>query len=384
MNKILLTISAGMWDGIQHRPHHFARRAALNNWTVLYVEPPATLISPLKNRTTIERWKYWREGLRKETESLYLLSLPPIFPFGNMNRTINRINQRIMAKTITKALQSFSNSKVTLYTFLPNTVDMLPYLNVEAVIYDCVDDHGSFSGFVDKKIVLEMEKDLMRQADICFATSHKLYSDRKAWNPNFYLIPNGTDHDFFAKTASITEEEIPADVADLSHPTIGFIGGISDWVDLSLVKQVADSRPDCNFIFIGPIATDISLLEALSNVHFIGPRRYEHLPYYLRKFDICWIPFKINELTKSVNPIKLYEYMSSGKPVISTPLPEVKHFEGLIEIAKDKQETIVSIDRILDSNINDVNREKRQKVGQDNSWDSRWQYAEHLIQSLQK
>ncbi|MBO8129067.1 MAG: glycosyltransferase [Peptococcaceae bacterium] len=384
MERLMLAISAGEWEGIKHRPQHFMQRCARSGWTVIYLEPPATLIAPIKNRKMLKRWKNWFKGLRKVGENLYVLAPPPVLPFGNKYRIVNKINQWWMARTIKKAIKACKTETVDLYTFLPNAVDLLPYFSFHRVIYDCVDDHAAFTGLINAGVVYQMEKELMAEADLSFATAKRLLEDRKDWSTHLYLIPNGAEYEHFAaEEKEEKKKEVPADLAGVPHPIAGFVGGISDWVDIPLLTNVAKKMKEVSFVLIGPVSTNVDALKQLPNVKLLGAKPYRQLPRYIRQFDTCLIPFRINKLTESVNPIKLFEYLSAGKPVVSTPLPEVFAYREVVEIAGDEEEMIQAINKTLEPKAREKeNVQKRQQVGRENSWDARWQLALHYIKTV--
>jgi len=376
----MLTISAGEWDGIQHRPHHFMRRSAKSGWKVIYVEPPATLLAPLKNKEMLNRWKLWRKGLREVEENIYLLSPPPTLPFGNKYRWINKINQWFISHSIKKQLGKLEHGTIDLYTFLPNAVDMLPAMNFRHVIYDCVDDHASFTGLINADVVYQMEKDLMEQADVSFATARQLMEARKGWSSNFHLIPNGAEYEVFEPASREGSLPTPDELESIKQPIVGFYGGISDWIDIPLITEVARELKEFSFVFIGPVATNVDELKKLPNVHMFGSRPYKQLPNYLQHFDTTLIPFRINKLTESVNPIKMFEYLAAGKPVVSTPLPEVLSFQDVVEIGATKEEMIAAIKRsVLPEYRTEEWTEKRKEVGRVNSWDARWEAVLSLL-----
>lgn len=384
MKRLMLTISAGEWEGINHRPHHFMRRCAASGWTVIYLEPPASLIAPLKDRRFLRRWKNWLRGMRTDSKDIHVVAPPPVFPFGNKYRSINRVNQWLISRTVKKVLRQFSNeAPVDVYSFLPSAVDLLPYINSDRVIYDCVDDHAAFSGLIDAHVIYKMEQDLMARANISFATAKQLYNDRKDWSRNFHVIPNGAEYEFFAGGRDAAA--LPEDIAGIKHPVAGFVGGISDWVDVDLIAAVAEELKDVSFVLIGPVLTNVSCLERLGNVKLLGPRPYKILPAYVHTFDVCLIPFKINRLTESVNPIKMFEYLSAGKPVVSTPLPEVIVFKDVVMIADGRQQTVEAIKEALkQSSHTEETVRLRQHTARENSWDARWRTAFTLIEAAGK
>ena len=382
MNRLMLTISAGEWEGINHRPHHFMRRCAASGWTVIYLEPPASLIAPLKDKRFLKRWKNWLKGLRKDEENLYLLAPPPVLPFGSKYRGINKLNQWCIARTIKGALRQFDNLSIDVYTFLPSAVDLLPFLSTGRVIYDCVDDHAAFTGLINVRVIQGMEQELMGRADLCFATANQLYEDRKAWSSNFHIVPNGAEYEHFACEGQ--RPSVPEELAGINHPVVGFVGGISDWVDVSLIGAAAEQMQEVTFVLIGPVLTDVSCLEVLNNVKILGPRPYASLPAYVHFFDVCLIPFKLNKLTESVNPIKMFEYLAAGKPVISTPLPEVVVYRDVVMLAEGVPGTVGAITEALKPEASSEEQVRcRQQVARENSWDARWQMVVALINNCQ-
>ena len=136
--------------------------------------------------------------------------------------------------------------------------------------------------------------------------------------------------------------------------------------DLDLVAAVARRRPNWHFVFIGDVAVQTGDAGSLNNVHFLGPRGYDELPGYCRQLDAAMIPFKVNELTRSVNPIKLREYLAAGLGVVSTPLPEVRGFNGLVEIAAGPDEFAAAVERIL--RTGDRKRRERMDAVRGESW----------------
>ncbi len=385
-DKTMLIISAGEWGSIHHRPHHFALRAERSGWNVLYVEPPASLLALFKNKELAKR-RWSRIGVRHREDSgigvrprdnLHILAPPPTLPFGNRFRWVNRLNQRIIARSIKRALSTIDqppDQPIDLYSYLPSAVDLLPLLNFANIIYDCVDDHAAFTGTHSKKTLDTMERELMQKADVSFATATQLMKDRSGWSGNFHLIPNGAEYEHFAPAVNKLYP-LPQDISDLAPPIIGFVGGISDWINIELIAETAALLPDYQFVLIGPIDTDVTILKQQPNITLLGPKHYDNLPQYLSHFDVCLIPFRINKLTASVNPIKMYEYLAAGKPIAATPMPEVIRFESVIRIAATAQETADTITELLqlaNSEASVAAVAERQQLALENSWDARWQ-----------
>ena len=184
------------------------------------------------------------------------------------------------------------------------------------------------------------------------------------------LVPHGVDYEHFSRALS-GGLAVPADIADIPHPRLGFFGLIRDWVDLDLLAKVARRRPDWHIVLLGDSTIDLTPYRGLANMHFLGRKPYDQLPAYCQQLDVGLIPFKINDLTLAVNPIKLREYLAAGLPVVSTPLPEVKLYEHLVELAESATEFEEAIDRSLDQNESD--RQHRAAAMSEETWPAKVQ-----------
>lgn len=379
--RLMIGITAGEWEGIHHRPHHMMKRAARDGWTVLFIESPMTFLSPLKDREKLSHWKNSFAEIKEVEERLFVITLPPFYPFGNKYRFVNQLNQKRLMKRIRPFIEEGQFSAIDIYTFLPQTVDLLPLLEYERLVYDCVDDHISFSGMMNKEMMLQMEEELSNKAQVTYYTANHLQKMKESWANAAYLVPNGAEYEHFIQARQFETDlkYIPEDMKPYmkeEQTIIGIVGGIGDWVDLDIVYESAVKRSDYTFIVIGPVDTEVaSHIKNQSNIIFLGARPYEELPKYLAFFDVCMIPFKINELTKSVNPIKMYEYLSTGKQVISTAIPEVVAYDKYVDIVNDENELIEKVEayKTLSDTEKEEKEKLRQKVGKENSWDARWE-----------
>ncbi len=276
-------------------------------------------------------------GVRNPRKNLYVLT-PPVLPLPG-HAWARRLNQRLLVGRVRSALVRFGRGPVQVWSFTPDVSYLLGRFGEEKVLYYCVDDHAAFSGY-DREQVLRDEADLCRRADLVVTTSQALQEAKSPLNPNTILVTHGVDYGHFSK-ALRDDLPLPDDIRDIPHPILGFFGLIRDWVDLDLVAEVARRRPDWHVVLLGDATVDLAPYRGIPNMHFLGRRPYEQLPAYCKAFDVGLVPFKINELTRSVNPIKLREYLAAGLPVVSTPLPEVMGSKQGVEIT-DTPEAIVS------------------------------------------
>jgi O-antigen biosynthesis protein len=218
-----------------------------------------------------------------------------------------------------------------------------------------------------------LEAELCRRADLVIATSETLCQDRQQYNANTHWVPNGADVEHFARPSPIAY-----DLHALKRPLIGFIGGLSQWVDVDLLGQLAAARPDWTFVLVGPVSVDVSALRARSNVHMLGPRPYAHLPAYLAGMDVALIPFRHEPVTYHADPIKAYEYLAAGVPVVATNLPALARLEHVVRLA----DTPADFERQIGAALAEgrgSRRAERQTEAQHHSWSSRFAQIESLI-----
>jgi len=190
-------------------------------------------------------------------------------------------------------------------------------------IYDCMDYHKGFGNVPEK--LIETEKDILRHADLVMVTSSWLKDFARGYNTNVALVRNAAEFDHFAgRPAAIYRDAA-------GRRIIGYYGAIAEWFDLELVRAVAQENRNCLVLLIGNDTEGVGkALRDLPNVVFTGEVPYSRLPYYLYAFDVCLLPFKVMPLTLATNPVKIYEYLSAGKPVVSVDLPEIEQFGELV------------------------------------------------------
>ncbi|MGQ9556729.1 MAG: glycosyltransferase [Desulfurispora sp.] len=381
--RAVVCISSIDWDPLWTRKQQVMSRLPAS-CTILYVEPPITLLSPLKDRALRRRWLSWRGQLRRlpDRENIYLLTPPPVLPFGNKFRPVNRINQRWLLLFIRRAMRRLGLKQPLLWVYLPGSVDLVDALPHELLIYDCVDEHSAYSGLINRRVVLEMERELMGRCDLVFVTAPGLYEAKKDWARRIYYLPNAADVAHFSRAAA-PDTPLTPEIKALPCPVLGFVGAIQDWIDLDLLARTARAYPQASLVLIGPVGAgvDVGPLAALPNVHLLGRRDKEVLPSYMKGFDVCLNPFKINELTDRVSPLKFYEYLATGKPVVSVDMPGVRDFAGVIEIAATPEEFVAAVGRALEQDT-PQRRQQRRELARQHSWDSRVQFMVEKIEEL--
>jgi glycosyltransferase involved in cell wall biosynthesis len=207
------------------------------------------------------------------------------------------------------------------WVFNPVAGALAGRLGEDRIIYYCVDEYTEFAG-VDKSGLAAIERDLLSKADLTIVSAQRLFDSKSPLTRRTVLVRHGVDFEHFRKSLA-PETTIPAEIAALPRPIIGFFGLIADWVDVELMAKIARRHSTGTLVLLGKATTDISALTALANVRWLGRREYSELPAFCKGFDVALNPFRLNELTLNANPLKVREYLAAGLPVVSTDLPEV-------------------------------------------------------------
>ncbi len=285
---------------------------------------------------------------------------PFILPFHD-NKFIRSLNKYFLINAIRKKIKELNFTKPILLTSSPIVGKLIGYFGESSSHYLCLDDYTLFEGAFKSLTILE--NDLLKKVDSCFSVSKVLMENRIPTSGKNYFLPQGVDTLHF----NINQSSIPDSVKSLKKPVIGFFGLLAPWIDIELVSKAAIKYPEYSFLIIGKKATEISNLESISNLKYIGEVPYTDLPKYAKCFDVGLIPFKVNDLTIAANPIKLLEYLSIGIPVVSTKLPEVEKFKDFIFVAENED---IFLNLIKDA-VNDNNMQRnhlRMKEAEKYSW----------------
>jgi hypothetical protein len=205
-----------------------------------------------------------------------------------------------------------------------------------------VDEFAAFSDASPHVALLERR--LLARADLVIVASQRLLDAKRRQNPSAVLVRHGVDWAHFARACE--PGPVPEDLARLPRPVIGFFGLVADWVDLALVRRVADAFPRASVALVGQVATATSALSGARNVHLLGHRRYEDLPAYCRGFEVALTPFVRNELALCANPLKAREYVAAGLPNVCTDLPELRAIPGCT-VAADGDAFVAEVGRVL-------------------------------------
>ena len=312
---------------------------------------------------------YWFASAPEPEDSQLPINLtvvsPIIIPYYGFPfvRSLNRFSVRRVIRSI-MADQRITNPVVV--TTFPCTCDYVGAFDESLHIYYCVDDFVNWPG-VALPLIRSMEDKLIQQSDLVMATAEALCDEKERDGKRPLLLAHGVDFDHF-HTALETIDR-PLEFQNIPRPIIGYFGAISAWLDFDLIVSLATNRPAWSFVFIGPVDTNISALSGIPNIHLLGKIPYDQLPRYAACFDVGIIPFQVNDLTRSVNPLKLFEYLSLGLPVVSSYMPEVSKYADIVYIASDRREFLTCLDAAVEQDSIE-RRMQRIESARNHSWNS--------------
>ena len=375
-NNDFLIISTADWNSpIQTNKQYVSREIAKLGNRVLYVESLGVRKIQIKKKDFFRIFKRIINNLliiKQKEKNIWVLS-PILFP-GATNKKIIFINRVIFNFNLFIAMKFLNFKKEYLWTYNPLTS---LYLNIEkfkSSIYHAVDaiEHQPF---MPKKHIEKQEIILSKKVDKIFVTSKNIINKLKKHNSNITYFGNVCDYDHFSKALTTNTENIPLDIKCINKPIIGFIGSISEYkLNYKLIHNVASSLKEINFVFIGP--TDDSLnhsnlnrIKKLKNVYFLGYRKYKSLPSYCAYFDVAWLPLIHNNYTKSMFPMKFFEYLAAGLPVVATDLQSIREFNKLVTITDDISKIKISIIKALKNK--DFNLKNRLSLAMENTYQKR-------------
>ena len=382
-NENIICISSIDWDFIWQGHQEVMSTFARNGNRVLFIEntgvrvPGVKDIGRIKNR--IRNWFRGIKGIRKEGDNLYIYS-PLVLPFP-YSRIARWVNKYLILSVLDKWMKAVDFSDPIIWTFLPTplSLDVIDGVMKKFLVYYCIDNFSASS--LSARKIKRSEETLLKKADIVFVTSKALEERCSRYNAKAYRFPFGVCLKEFEEVRR-KDVSVPRELDSIKRPIVGYIGGMHKWVDKDLIRKMAEKHPEYSFVFVGPIQTDVSILEKVKNIYFLGQKEHKDVPLFVNSFDVGIIPYLITDYTRNVYPTKLNEYLSLGKPVISTVLPEVelfnKDYGDTIYVAKDVDE----FDYYLDIGLKDRNLElekKRIKAAAENSWEKRIRKMSSLI-----
>ena len=296
----LVCFSHLRWNFVYQRPQHLLSRAG-QNWRVWFIEEPIF-------------GNDYRLEIRPISETITVV-VPHLKHGTNHEETV-----RLQRESIDQLLAQHQIRNFISWYYTPMALTFSDHLTPRLTVYDCMDELSAFLGAPAS--LLEQEKALLKRADLVFTGGMSLYKAKQTRHQNVFAFPSSIDYRHFEPARHSLPE--PADMQSIAGPRIGFSGVIDERMDLNLLKELAQRRPDWQFVLLGPVVKiNQDTLPKGPNLHYLGMKSYADLPAYFSQWDVSMMPFANNESTRYISPTKTPEYLAAGLPVVSTPIQDV-------------------------------------------------------------
>ena len=384
-NQNIIFFGFADWDNPYKTNQHYVAGYFSENNRVLFIESLG-LRQPVLQKKDIKRiFKRLIKGfkvVRKIRNNLIVFS-PLVIPFHRYE-FISFLNQVILKSFLKLLIKRYDFNDLIIFSYIPNVLDFVKGLKYKLLVYHCVDE---FSGnpLIPKNVV-EKEKKLLQKADIVFVSSKTLFESKSKFTKKIFYLPNVANFEHFN---SILYKNVltPEDLKNVKKPIIGFHGAVSKYkLDFKLINYIAEKLPDCSIVLIGPLgegekAVDLKRELKYDNIFYLGPKNYNILPIYVKFFDICILPNVINEYTKNMFPLKFFEYLSLGKPVVAVSLSSLEEFRNICYISKSYDEFVDNIKKALNES-NEI-KNIRIEAAKNYSWKKRFKEIEQILENYE-
>ncbi|MBN2713997.1 MAG: glycosyltransferase [Planctomycetes bacterium] len=369
------------WDYLKIAPQQTMKEMG-GVGRVLYIERPRSIAGLVCDFSkSVGEWKYCFSAPREVAEKVYVITPLPAMPMRTSSLLANRITIGMAGKRALRAANKLGFKNPVFWNYLPQGNFLYNRLGESLRVYDVVDEYSAFPK-MDKTLCERMERAAVEKAEIVFAISPPLVEKRKEWNRNTFLCPIGAETEMFF---SNSDGEIPQALANLKRPVIGYYGAIDKRFGFELLGAVAESMKDATFACFGPVREKekAESLAGLGNVIFPGPIPYEELPRYARHFDVCHLPYAQSEFNRYIFPNKTFEYLATGNPVVTTPVPALDYLAeaGALRIASGAEEYEKALRAALAEGRAEA--EKRKEIARANSWAKRAEKMWRVVRAWQ-
>ncbi|RYY06595.1 MAG: glycosyltransferase family 1 protein, partial [Sphingobacteriaceae bacterium] len=348
----LLCLSHLRWDFVYQRPQHLLTR-----------------FSEMFNTYFLEEPIHDAEEVAYLNISKRLPNLWVVVP--HIQSGLSKAEEKLVMKQLMdNFMENEDGEDFLFWYYTPMALSFTEQLNPGLVVYDCMDELSLFKNAPAE--LKDLEKRLMAKSDVVFTGGQSLYEAKKHQHANIHPFPSSIDKSHFVKARTLQVQ--PDDQKNVSNPKLGFYGVIDERFDIELIREIADARPNWEFMLIGPVVKiNREHLPKNPNIHYLGQKSYEQLPTYLSGWDIALIPFMLNDSTKFISPTKTPEYLSAGKPVVSTAIRDVVNpyaTNKLVHIGATAEDFIEAIEYELNHKNDKKWLAKVDNFLSKNSWDN--------------
>ncbi|MFH1371553.1 MAG: glycosyltransferase [Planctomycetota bacterium] len=325
-------------------------------------------------RKLVRKAKSIARGLKRTSEGFWVYS-PFTLPVHHIPY-IRQLNELFLRMQIKHVLRKLKIRNPVLWVTCPGACDTSLKLKKSKLVWQRTDRWEEFPN-VDSSIIAKYDRKLKANSDLTVYVSSFLYEEEYWQCKKAFYLDHGVDYELFAHAHE--DKQIPEDMTGIPKPIVGFFGGIDDHTsDVKLLEALVDLLPEMSFVFVGPASSDCAVLMSKRNVWMLGQKPYEKIPHYGKCFNVAIMPWRQNRWIEACNPIKLKEYLALGKPVVSTPFPELKKYRDIVYEAKTSLEFVNCIQNALKEDNQERIVARRKKV-QASTWDSK---AESIVREL--
>lgn len=369
------------WDSeLWTNQHHLMSRLAREN-RVLFVESLGLRRPTVRSRDLRRIGRRLLRGVRgpRSADGLHILS-PLVLPFHG-SRMARQVNDRLLPALVARSAGRLGMREPILWTYVPQAEVLIDPLESRRVIYHLVDDIAAHHR-VDTASFEAAERRLLARDPLVIASSQTVGARLREHGAAPVVLPNVADTARFA--TALEDGPVDPAIAGLPSPRIVFTGAIAAVkIDLDLLRALAQRRRNWSIVLVGPIGlgdpgTDTAPLAAEPNVHFLGRRAQADLPAVLRGAQAGLIPYRRNPLTDGIFPLKVYEYLAAGLPVVSTPLPALAGVADVV-LANGVNEMVATLERLLAADSPELRRQRSSRARAHN-WESRLEEIAALVE----
>lgn len=352
--------------------HLFARIAKRRR--VVWVNTIGTRTPTLSRADLVRaagKLREWTRPAPPAAEAPVRVTAPFMIPFDGLG-PVRRLNAALVTRAVTRALAEEAPGETVLVTTIPNAAPVVGRLGEDASVYYCVDEFSEWPG-ADRGTLLALEAELLAKVDLVIATSTRLFEAKSARHPRVRLLPHGVDWEAFRRPAGAAPEALGL----VPRPRVGYVGLADGRLDDALLDEVAASMPDVSFVLVGPRLLPEGPLDRRGNVCFLPPVPYADVPAVMHALDAGILPYRMDALTERMNPLKLRELLATGVPVVSSPLPEVERYRGVVRLARDADGWRDALRAALAEGR--ARADERSRTVRDEGWDRRAEEFERLL-----
>lgn len=318
---------------------------------VVYVEPFASWVTLWRAARWQRRRLERKPELEQVRENFWVYRPPPIgLPGITRFRIASALNGRILAWLLRGVSRRLGFRDPILFSPLYNSASFLRNFPARLRVFENQDyDAALARSEHHKRLVLDLEAETCRAADLCFAVTDELADIVRRFNPNVHPVYCGAALEVYGRALD-PATVVPEAIARLPKPVIGYLGGVDPWkIDIGLLRHIARARPDWSIALVGYVwfGFDASVFADCPNIHVLGPQPYEDLPRFVKGMDVGILPFPLNDITRNGDAVKTYEYLAAGRPVVSTPVPAARRLAPLVRIAETPEGFVSAIEAAL-------------------------------------